>query len=102
MEMIIDLLCHGLADAVDALEIGQSGPRDAARGAEVMEQRALAPRADAGDLVERRLTDCLGSLGSMGADREAMGFVPQALQEIEYRILRIETEGRFAGNKQAL
>ena len=52
--MIINLFCDGFADAGDAFEIGQPGAGDAAGRAEMVQQRLLAPRADAGDLVERR------------------------------------------------
>ena len=87
MEMVINLLGHRLADALDPFEIGEPGAGDAARRAEMMQQRLLAPRADAGDLVERRGADRLGAPCPVGADGEAVGLVAQALQVIEHRVL---------------
>src|SRR5690348_6786181 len=95
MEMIIDALRHRLADAVDALEVGEAGAGDAARRAEMMQQRLLALAADTGDLVERRDADLLGAARAMRADGEAMRLVAQALQEVQHRILGIEAEGRL-------
>src|SRR6185312_9567731 len=102
MEMVIDALRHRFADAVDALEIGEAGARDAARRAEMMQQRLLALAADAGNLVERRHADLLGAARAMRADGEAMRLVAQALQEVEHRVLGIEAEGRLARAEEAL
>src|SRR5260370_23904613 len=79
MEMIINLFCHRLADALDLGEVRKARARHAARGAEVMQQRLLALGADAGDLVERRGTEHLDAPGAMRADREAVRLVPEPL-----------------------
>ena len=54
------------------------------RRAEMHQQRALAARADAGDLVERAGGHALGALLAVGADREAVGLVAQALEVEEH------------------
>src|SRR5215472_9044053 len=102
MEMVVDALRHGFADALDPLKIGKSRTGDAARRAEMMKQRLLAPRADAGNLVERRAADRLHPPGAMGADGEAMRLVAQPLQVIEDRIFRIEAEGLAPRAEEAL
>ncbi len=45
----------------------------------MMQERTLAPRADAGDLVERRGADRLDAAGAVRADREPVRLVPEAL-----------------------
>ena len=94
MKMIINLFCDGFADAGDAFELAEPGARDRPRRAEMMQQRLLAAGADPGDLVERRAPDRLGPPGAMGADRETVRLVAQALQEIEHRVARVERERR--------
>ena len=53
MEMVIDFFRHRLADSRDRFEIGEPGLGGTGRGAEMIEKRALAPAADAGDLVQQ-------------------------------------------------
>ena len=53
MEEIVDFLRHLGGDAVDCLQILDARPRYRLGRAEMLEQRALARLADAGDLVER-------------------------------------------------
>ena len=62
----------------------------------MVQQRALAGRADAGDLVERVLDQFAFALGPVRADREAVRFVAQPLHEIERGIARRQLEGRLA------
>ena len=68
----------------------------------MMQQRLLAPGADPGDLVERRMPDRLRSPGAVGADGEAVRLVAQPLQEIEHGIARVERERRAAGHEKSL
>ena len=53
VEKIVDGLRHLRADAVHGLQILGAGARHGLGRAEMLEQRPLARRADAGDLVER-------------------------------------------------
>src|SRR5204862_6667442 len=80
------------ADAVDGAQVVGTSAGDGFGGAEMLEQRALARRADAGDLVERVGADGLAALGAVGTDGEAVGLVAQALDEIEHGIARLEQQ----------
>src|SRR5262249_60090385 len=70
MEMIINLFCHGLADAGDAFQLSGTGARHRPRRTEMVQQRPFAPGTDAGNLVERRAAERLGSLCSVRSDCE--------------------------------
>src|SRR5277367_225005 len=67
----------------------------------MMQQRALAARADTRHLVERRARDVGRPSCTVRADSEAVCLVAQALQEIEHRIARLEREGRLAWHEEA-
>ena len=56
------------------------------------QQRLFTRRADAGDLVQRAGADRLGALFAVGADREAVRFVAQALD--------VEQDGGVDGQRQ--
>jgi hypothetical protein len=64
-----------------ASDPGEAGLLDPAGGAEVVEQRAFAGRADALDFVEFAGDERLGASGAMGGDGEAVGFIAEALEE---------------------
>src|ERR1051325_4262229 len=85
MKVVVNLLRDYLADAGRGLEIGEPGRRDALGRAEAQQQRLLAARADAGNLVELRAQRIGGTARAVGADRKAMRLVAQALQEEEPR-----------------
>src|SRR6185312_7859392 len=102
MEMLIDALRDRLADPLHPLQIGEPGPGDAARRSEMMQQRLLAPGADAGDLVKRRAADRLGAARAMRADGEAVGLVAQPLEVVEHGVARIEAEGLLSRPEKAL
>ena len=53
-----------------------------------MEQRALAGRPDAGDLLQARLANIAPAPDAVRADRKSMCLVTQALHEIEHGIAR--------------
>ena len=67
--------------------------------AEMLEQRAPARGADAGDLVERIGADGLAALGPVRADGEAVRLVAQPLHEIEHRVARLEHDRALAAGK---
>src|SRR5262249_23564924 len=99
VEEIVNGLRHRLADAGNRQEVVGAPAGHGLGGAEVREQRALALRADAGDVVERVDTDGLAALGAMGADGEAVRLVAQPLNEIEHRIARLEQQRLVAAGK---
>ena len=60
------------------------------------QKRALARRAHARHLVERRGAHRLRPLRAVGADREAVRLVAEALDEVEHRIVVAQREGALA------
>src|SRR4051794_15035948 len=74
------------ARRLDEVLIG--GAADRFHGAEMVQQGALAVRADARDLVERALRHLALALRPVGADRETVRLVAQPLDEIERRVAR--------------
>src|SRR5688500_12408502 len=59
MEVIINLFGYSSANPFDSLQIRQTGPFDRPRGAEMVQQRLLAGRTNAWNLVDHRLADRL-------------------------------------------
>ena len=68
----------------------------------MLQQRALAPGAHAGDLVQRIGADGGAALLAMAADGEAVRLVAQPLQIIENRAFGIEAERLLAGHVEML
>src|SRR5258707_7478190 len=92
VEEVVDL-ARGLgADPGPLGEIGQRRALDRLERAEMVEQGALAGRADPRDLLQPRLADVAAAPDAVRADREAMRLVAQPLDEIERRIARLEVE----------
>ena len=79
---IIDRPRDSFTDARSAFQIGKRRRPHLARGAEMQQQRALARRADAGNLVERAGADRAAAFLAVRADGEAVGFVAQALEDL--------------------
>src|SRR3546814_16155523 len=68
VEVVVDLARHGPRAALHRLEIGEAGAGDRLGGAEMQQQRLLAPGADAWHLVEHRAQAGLGPPGAVGAE----------------------------------
>src|SRR5580700_11665030 len=79
-------------DAFDLHQVGDRGTLDGFQRAEVVQQRALARRPDAGDLLQARLAHVARPARPVRADGEAMGLVAQPLDEIEHRVARRQLE----------
>src|SRR5260370_34538297 len=99
--------CVGLARGLGADpgylgEIGRRRGLDRLERAEMVEQGALAGRADARDLLQSRLADVAAAPDAVRADREAMRLVAQPLDEIERRIARLELERLASGQEEGL
>src|SRR3569832_147894 len=92
MEELVDLLGHIAAHALDCLNIGHARRRNGTCRAEVLQQRPLARRADARDLVQRAGADRLAPLLAMAADRETVRLVTQPLLVIEHWRAQLESE----------
>src|SRR5258707_6369774 len=102
VEEVVDL-ARGLgADAGYLGEIGQRRALDRLERAEMVEQGALAGRADARDLLQSRLADVAAAPDAVRADREAMRLVAQPLDEIERRIARLEPGRLSSGQEEGL
>ena len=71
-------------------------------GPEMMQQRALARRPDARNLVEWIFHQFALALGPMRADCESVSFVAQTLNEIQRRITRRELECGLARLEECL
>src|SRR6185295_13217658 len=77
MEVLIDQGCGGAGNTRHAFEVFDARLGDGSGRAEIVQQRALARRADAGDLVERRALRGLAASRPVRADREAMCLIAQ-------------------------
>ncbi len=82
---IVDRAGHAFADAGHALEVLQRGGTDLSGSAEMEQQRPLARRANAGNLIQRRGRDGTASFLPVRADYVAVRLVAQALEIEQYR-----------------
>src|SRR4029077_19590693 len=87
------------ADAFDLHQVVDRGALDGFQRAEVMQQRALTRRSDAGDLLQAGFAHVARPARPVRADGETMGFVAQPLDEIEHRVARRQLE-RVAARKE--
>src|SRR6266511_4573407 len=102
VEEVVDL-ARGLgADPGHLGEISQRRALDRLECPEMVEQRALAGRADAGNFLQPRLADVAPAADAMRADREAMRLIAQPLDEIEHGIARLELEWVAPGQEEGL
>src|SRR5262249_48630047 len=102
MEEVVDLAGGLGADAGHLGEIGERGALDRLERAEVMQQRALAGRADTRDLLQAGLADVAAAAHAVRAHRESMRLVAQPLHEIEYGIARLELERLAPRHEESL
>src|SRR5262245_41046593 len=102
VEEIVDLAGGLGADAGNLRKVGDGRPLDRLQGSEMMQQRALAGRTDAGNLLQSGLADVPSPPHAMGADRKTMRLVAQALDEIEHGVARLELERLPARQNQGL
>src|SRR6266481_659803 len=102
VEEVVDL-ARGLgADPGHLGEISERRALDRLERPEMVEQRALAGRADTGDFLKPRLADVAPAPDAVRADREAMRLVAQPLDEIEHRVARLELERLASGQEEGL
>src|SRR5262249_37144880 len=83
-------------------EVGLGGALDCLECAKVLQERALAGRPDARDLLQAGLAQVLFAPGAMRADRKTMRLVAQPLDAIEDRVARLEHERIAAGDVEGL
>src|ERR1700720_2703280 len=80
------------ADARSRLEVGETCHLHPPGRTEMVQQRALAGRADCGDLIQLALPDVLRTARAVRCDGEPMRLVAQALEEIQHRVARRKLE----------
>src|SRR3954454_24741230 len=88
VEEIVDLASGLFIDARHLRQIAERGALDRFQGAEMVQQRAFARWADAGDFLQAGLADVLLAAGAVRSDGEAVRLVAQPLDEIKQRIAR--------------
>src|SRR5688572_12817289 len=98
VEIVVDAPRRRAGNTRNLFQILERGALDRAGRSEVHQQRPLAPRADAGNLVERTRRHALRALLAMGADGKAVGLVAQALEIEEGR--RVGRKGHLATARQ--
>ena len=102
VEKVVDLAGGLGADAGHLGKIGQRGALDRLERSEMMEQRPLAGRADAGDFLQPGLADVAPAPDAVRSDRETMRLVALPLHEIEHGIARLELERLAARHEEGL
>src|SRR5881409_1395863 len=85
VKKVVNFSCGLGAHAGNFGEVGGRGALDRLERPEVLQQRALAGRANAGDFLQPGLAQVLLAAGAMRADRKPMRLVAQPLDEIEHR-----------------
>src|SRR5471032_310419 len=86
VEELIYLSCGLRINSRNIRKVGERCPLDGFHSAEMMKQGPLAGGTYAGDFLQSGLTDVLFAPRAVGADGEAVGLVPQPLDEIQQRI----------------
>src|SRR5262249_29803796 len=81
---------------------GDGGAFDRLERPEVAQERPLAGRADARNLLQAGFANVAFPALPVRADREAMRLVPQPLDEIEHRVSRLEQEGLAPAHEEGL
>jgi len=81
VEEIVNLAGNLGVDAGNLGEIGRRGVLDRLQSPEMLQQRAFAARADAGNFLQPRLPDIAPTAGAVRADGEAVRLVAQPFHE---------------------
>ena len=102
VEEIVNLARGLVVDARHLRKIVERGALDGFQRAEMMQQRAFARRADAGNFLQARFADVLLPARAVRADGEAVRLVAQPLNEIEQRIARRQLHRRLSGQIEGL
>ena len=88
------------ADTIDLYQIRDRSALDRLERAEVVEQRALARWANAGDLLQAGLAQIARPARAVRTDGEAMRLVAQTLDKIKHGITRRQAKRLAAGHKE--
>src|SRR5262245_31096385 len=93
MQRSVNLPADLGGDAGNALQFLGGRLEQPLRGAEVLDQRSLSSRADAGQCVEDRLAGLRVSAATVESEGEAVRLVADTLQELEARRVTLEDDG---------
>src|SRR5690242_3423453 len=102
VEKIEDAPRRLVVDAGHPREVGERGALDLAQGAEVAQERTLAGRTDARDLLQARLANVALAPRAVRADGETVRLVAQPLHEVKHRVARRQLEARLSGHMERL
>ena len=80
MVKVINRLRHTKADAGCTLQILQRGRPHLSRSSKMQQQRTLARRTDAGNIIQRAGSDGAAAFGAVRADHIAMHLIAQSLE----------------------
>ena len=97
VQMVMDHLRQSIRYARHGAQICKPRARDRLGRAEMRQKRLFAACTDAGYFVEGRGREGFRTFRAMGADREAMRLVAQALDEIQNRVIMAQREGSPVG-----
>src|SRR5262245_56459899 len=98
VKKVVNFSCCLGAHAGNFGQIGGRSALDRLERPEMLQERALAGRPDAGDFLQPGLAQVLLAAGAMRANCESMRLVAQALDEVEHRIARLEHERVASGD----
>lgn len=88
-------LCLHFADSLDLAKLLRRRACKIGDRFKMRQQRTAARRADAGDILQRRMhARLLAQIAVMG-DAEAVGFIADALNEMQRRRLAVEQNALF-------
>src|SRR5262249_30351680 len=102
VELLVDVARNLAGDTGDRLEFLAAGRKEPLGRAEVLEQGALAGRADALQLIEDRSGHRLVAAASVVLDREPVGLVADPLQQLRRLRVRREVDRRPAAGYEHL
>ena len=97
MEEVIYRIGQRIGNPFDRFQILQAGARHRLGGTEMCQKGAFARLSDARNIIQRRCTDGFGPLGAVGTNGKTVRLVPEALDEIEHRIVMPERHRSLAG-----
>jgi len=85
--------CEDGSESVDLLDFLHGGFSQAGNAAEVLHERGSPGFPHAGELIEDRFPDLPAAQVGVEGIGEAMGFIPDALEELNCGIIERETQG---------
>jgi len=85
VKRIVNLLGQRPVDTLDPGQVLDAGPGHLADAAQLLQQLLAPPRSDPGNLLQRRGGPRAGTPLAMPGDGEAVGLVPDLLDQVQRR-----------------